>query len=240
MLNTTDFSVVAYERGSENPRIATWANDSVDPVGLAAGAGQAVTRAAVPDVPGAFILHDVLSFEECRRFIDLTEALGYLSDAAVSLPRSVRHNDNVTWVVDARTDGLLRARCAAMVGPEGVWQARGINARFRFYRYGPGDYFRAHTDGAWPGSRVIERRLIPNAMPDRYSRLTFLLLLSDHFEGGETRFWIDQNTTADVRIPAGSVLCFPHGTHPDHCLHASQSVRSGIKYMMRSDVLFDL
>ena len=33
-------------------------------------------------------------------------------------------------------------------------KALGINARFRFYRYQAGDYFKPHTDGAWPGSRA--------------------------------------------------------------------------------------
>ena len=39
-------------------------------------------------------------------------------------------------------------------------QALGLNARFRFYRYGPGDYFLPHTDGSWPGSRVRDGQLV--------------------------------------------------------------------------------
>ena len=54
-------------------------------------------------------------------------------------------------------------------------KALGINARFRFYRYNAQDYFKPHSDGAWPGSRVINNELITNAYPDRYSQMTFLI-----------------------------------------------------------------
>lgn len=244
------FYVVEREPGAENPSIPTWANDVPNPVGLDEASVVSVTRSDVSDVPGAFMLHDVLDREECRRFIETTEALGYLPDAAVSLPRSVRHNHNVTWVVDVRTDAIIWQRCGHLIEEENGKRALGINARFRFYRYEVGDFFSAHTDGAWPGSRVIGRRLIPNAYADRFSRLTFLVLLSDDFEGGSTHFRVNRHDPTiaagrleeaqmvDVRTPAGSVLCFPHGTHPLHCLHSSEPVVSGVKYIIRTDVLF--
>jgi hypothetical protein len=44
----------------------------------------------------------------------------------------------------------------------------------------------------------------------------------------------------DIRTPLGAALCFPHGMHPLHCLHSSQAIQSGVKYIIRSDVLFEL
>jgi hypothetical protein len=44
----------------------------------------------------------------------------------------------------------------------------------------------------------------------------------------------------DVRTPLGGALCFPHGVHPMHCVHGSAPVTSGVKYIIRSDVLFEL
>ena len=41
-----------------------------------------------------------------------------------------------------------------------------------------------------------------------------------------------------ARTPAGAALCFPHGGHPDHCLHAGEEVRSGLKYMVRTEILY--
>ena len=81
---------------------------------------------------------------------------------------------------------------------------------------------------------------------------TFLIFLSDEYEGGHTQFLVNKDNPerpgkngdninqVNVRTPAGSVLCFPHGTHPLHCLHGSEQIISGIKYIIRSDVLFEL
>ncbi|MBN3563803.1 2OG-Fe(II) oxygenase [Aliamphritea spongicola] len=253
---TDNFYVVAKEPGAEHPALPTWANRDVNPVQLAEKADWEITRTDVPAVPGAFQLHNVLSKEECERFIQLTESLGYLEDAAVSLPRQVRHNHNVTWVVDELTDGILWQRVHTLMGdPGNVFSGKkpvGINARFRFYRYEKGDYFKRHTDGDWPGSRVVNNQLLHDAYPDRWSRMTFLILLSEDFEGGATQFWVrnhdylnpethsKKTERIDIRTPAGSVLCFPHGSHPLHCLHGSEEILQGSKYIIRTDVLFEI
>ena len=248
------FYIVAREPGAENPALPTWANELSNPADLVVDYEGSVERRQIDQVPGAFQLTDVLSESECLRLIDLSESLGYLPDAAVSLPRSIRHNDNVTWVADQSTTEILWQRCADCMtdnldlfsGKEAV----GLNSRFRFYRYQKGDYFKPHTDGAWPGSKVVDKELITNAYTDRWSQLSFIVFLTDGYVGGHTQFHLktpssvlaanDGNPPAviNVRTPAGAVLCFPHGLHPLHCLHSSESILSGIKYIIRSDVLF--
>ncbi|WP_444943159.1 oxidoreductase [Microbulbifer sp. ZKSA006] len=248
-----DFFVIAREPGAEHPALPTWASRSQNPAALAEQASQAVSRRDIAEVPGAFQLLNVFSQEECRRLIDISETLGYLPDAAVSLPRQVRHNDSLTWVVDEITEGLIWQRCRDLAqdlnGDFGGREAVGINRRFRFYRYGEGDFFQFHTDGAWPGSRIDDNQLISNGYPDRYSEMTFLVLLSEDFEGGATRFRLnaddpllqprrDSVVDIDVRTPAGAVLCFPHGMHPLHRVHSSTLITAGIKYIIRTDMLF--
>ncbi|UTW47707.1 oxidoreductase [Bacterioplanoides sp. SCSIO 12839] len=252
-----DFYVVARESGAENPSLPTWASRVENPVRLDDDYDVSqISRREVPDVPGAYQLLNVLSRQETQRLIEASEALGYLKDAAVSLPREIRHNDNVTWVTDETTDTLLWQRVAHLAEQKlDIFNGKkplGINARFRFYRYQSGDYFQFHTDGDWPGSRVINNELITNAYPDRYSQMTFLIFLSEDFEGGATRFLVnaddpgkparrgDNVQEMDVRTPAGSVLCFPHGMHPLHCVHSSETIRSGVKYIIRTDMLFEL
>ena len=127
---------------------------------------------------------------------------------------------------------------------------QGLNKRFRFYKYDKGDFFKAHTDGSWTGSSIVDRKLISNAYPDRLSQMTFLIFLSENFEGGATQFLVDKNDPTkpaqkaedvklvDLMTPAGGVLCFPHGTHPLHCMHSSVEILSGVKYVIRTDVLF--
>jgi len=241
-----DFYVIARQPGAENPAIPTWASRVANPAQLADAAPAAVTRREVDGVPGAFQLLDVLAAAECARLVELTETIGYLEDAAVSLPRSIRHNHSATWVADDATVELLWRRCRALIHRSDDFEAKrplGLNARLRFYRYGAGDYFAAHTDGSWPGSRVVDGVLLDNAYPDRWSQLSLLLFLSDDFEGGATRFYVEGERSAasvDVRTPRGGALCFPHGVHPLHCVHGSEPVTRGVKYIIRSDVLFEL
>lgn len=251
-----DFYVVAKEPGAEHPALPTWAGHQTNPAQLSLEHQSDIKRIEIDEVPAAFQLLNVLSVEECQRLIEITESLGYLKDAAVSLPRDVRHNDNITWVVDEATDAIIWNRCKHLIADEKrIFSGKkplGINARFRFYRYHTGDFFKTHSDGAWPGSRVIKGELVADAYPDRWSQMTFLIFLSEDFEGGSTQFIINKNNpehpvlnmddvkTVNIRTPIGGVLCFPHGMHPLHRLHSSEKITAGIKYIIRSDVLYEV
>ena len=251
-----DFYIVAREPGAENHDIPTWASRGANPARLVRDHAAPVERREIDAVPGAFQLMNVLTVKECQRLCALSEALGYLEDAAVSLPRAIRHNDSFTWVADDETCDIIWQRCREQAHDDSDYNAGkavlGLNARFRFYRYGVGDYFAPHTDGSWPGSRVIDGELINNAYGDRWSQLSFLLFLSDGYAGGATQFHVskadparparhtDEAEIIDVRTPLGGALCFPHGTHPRHCMHSSQRITAGTKYIIRSDVLFEL
>ncbi|WP_338517161.1 oxidoreductase [Alteromonas gracilis] len=271
-----NFFVIAREPGAQNPAIPTWAAkrdnafllDSVDAgksVNFDADLSEAnakadqallATRNDIAEVPGAYQLLNVFSEAECSRFIETSEALGYLKDAAVSLPREIRHNDNVTIVVDDATERRIWQRVSALAEQHlSIFDGKkplGINTRFRFYRYQEGDYFKFHIDGDWPGSKVIGNNLVTNAYSDRYSKMTFLILLNDDFEGGETQFLVnadkpgeparrgDKQAHVNVRTPTGGVLLFPHGRHPLHCLHSSTPITKGVKYIIRTDMLFEL
>ena len=73
----------------------------------------------------------------------------------------------------------------------------------------------------------------------RHSWLTFLIYLTDDFEGGETEF-APQHRRGGVSVAPrrGSVLCFPHGYHPLSPLHRGAIVSRGVKYVARTDVLY--
>lgn len=253
-MNTDNFFVVAREPGAQNPAIPTWASRVDNGFSLKQGTSN-VSRIDHPDVPGAYQLFNILDEEEVQQFITLSESLGYLKDAAVSLPRDVRHNDNITIVVDDCTERLLWSRIADAVNQNlDIFDGKkpvGINTRFRFYRYQEDDFFKFHVDGDWPGSKVVGDELITDAYDDRYSKMTFLILLNDDFEGGETRFLVNQDTPeqpvrrgdptteVDVRTPSGGVLLFPHGRHPQSYIHSSNAITKGTKYIIRTDLLFE-
>ena len=250
-----DFFVAAYEMGAERTPVPTWASKTENPFGLDNAFGSAVQRIEVRSVPGTFQLVHLLTRDECRRFIETTEGLGYTEDASVSLPRSVRRNENLVWVADDATHDIIWERCKTLLHDGSNLfngkQPLGLNRRFRFYKYAEGDFFKPHTDGSWPGSRMVGDRLVADAYGDRQSQMSFLILLNETFTGGETAFYVDKNDPAKpakrnedvssvaVRTPAGGALCFPHGGHPLHCLHSSETIRSGAKYIIRTDLLFE-
>ncbi|MEM7468448.1 MAG: oxidoreductase [Pseudomonadota bacterium] len=256
LTNDHEFYVVAREPGAEHPSLPTWANKSPNPANLDARPPIPATVKKIAEVPGTFQILNLLSPEECARLVELTETLGYLPDAAVSLPRKIRHNDNVTWVADqASVNGLWQRAAFAFQNldiPLIDKPAVGLNARFRYYRYDKGDFFAPHTDGAWFGSAVVNEQLIGDAFGDRYSQYSLVLFLSDAFIGGRTEFYLNPKDPLEpletlenaniVRIatPIGGAICFPHGGHPWHRVHSSEPIRQGIKYIIRTDVLFAL
>lgn len=248
---SADLYIVAREPGFGPTPLPTWTDKpgTVNPFEERSSA--VVTRVDIPEVPGAFQLLNVLNDNEADNIVEIAEKLGFHQDSPVSLPHDVRHNENMNWVVSEEIDGVLWGRSKHLITETvGDQTATGINARFRFYRYGPGDYFSPHTDGAWPGSRVIDGKLVADAYDGQYSQFTYLIFLSDGYEGGRTQFLVskadptkpaktnDDVNIVNVRTPKGAVLCFPHGMHPQHCLHASEPIGEGTKYIIRSDILF--
>jgi len=123
----------------------------------------------------------------------------------------------------------------------------GINARWRCFRYSQGATYRAHIDGAWPGSGVAEG---PVYVEDSFgsgvtSRLTLLLYLNEGFQGGGTTFFLPREGVEgaidafSVEPRMGCALTFPHGDATGSLVHEGSSVsHGGVKYIIRSDVLY--
>jgi prolyl 4-hydroxylase len=171
---------------------------------------------------GIFTLDAVLNQAECEHYIQLTEGVGFEAATITTLSGqfemrpSVRNNDRVI-VDDAALGASLWARVreripATFRGQEAI----GLNERFRYYRYTPGQRFRLHADGAF-------RRDNGEA-----SLLTMMIYLNAGFTGGETKF-----REHIVTPQAGMALFFDH-----RLLHEGAEVLSGVKYVMRTDVMF--
>lgn len=164
----------------------------------------------------------VMSPEECRERIAWTEGQGY-DEAPVTTVRGPVMNPgfrNNTRVMedDPELAAWLWERLAGLVPAElEGWRAIGLNERFRYYRYEPGQYFRWHMDGAFKRS-PFERSLI-----------TLMVYLNEGFEGGTTDF--DQ--LGSIQPEEGMALLFEH-----HVLHQGGTVRSGVKYVLRTDVMY--
>lgn len=220
------------------------------PISTAAPGTDKVVRTDVPGVAGAFVMEHVLSWSECRQLIAVAEAMGYAPDEPLGTPQDTRAMGCV-WLADEAVGDALFQRCrahlpASLAGGDLV----GINARWRLYRYDPGNVYRRHVDGAWPGSGLVDGRLQYDAYGDRWSRLTFVLYLNEGFGGGATTFYYPGDTPGRLEEQAveprtGMVLCFPHGETADSGLpfapvHEGALVHSGRKYILRTDVLYRL
>lgn len=62
------------------------------------------------------------------------------------------------------------------------------------------------------------------------SERTFMIYLNDDFTGGQTAFY---EFDVDVAPRLGMALVFQH-----RLLHEGCTVRSGVKYVLRSDVMY--
>jgi prolyl 4-hydroxylase len=168
-----------------------------------------------------FTVADFFDASECDGYIQLSESRGF-GDAPIetasgpAMIKDVRNNSRV--MVDDLSLAQLVWQRAAQYVPQTLagHRAIGVNERFRFYRYDPGQTFRWHRDG------YFER---PNR---ERSRLTLMVYLNDDFEGGETRF-----EQVVIKPLTGKALFFVH-----HLLHEGAEVKRGRKYVLRTDVMY--
>ncbi len=169
-----------------------------------------------------FVIHDFLSAKECEEYIRIGEAKGF-ADAPITTSRGfemrkdIRNNTRVI-MDNVELAAQLWERAAPWITPYRQRTPIGLNERFRFYRYEPGQRFAPHYDGAF------ER---DNGESSEYS---FLIYLNEGFTGGHTLF---DRPALDINPVAGSVLVFQH-----HQLHEGAVLERGVKYVLRSDVMF--
>jgi hypothetical protein len=173
-----------------------------------------------------------LSLAECDEYIQWGEATGF-EEATVTtasgmlMMKRVRNNDRV-MVDDPERAQALYHRLAAHLAPrfQRIWVPIALNERLRVYRYDVGQQFEWHRDGYFRRSN------------DEWSLFTFMVYLSDDFEGGATSFSINDIGVAPdgmLRIAPkkGTALLFHHPI-----VHRGDAVTAGRKYVLRTDVMY--
>jgi 2OG-Fe(II) oxygenase superfamily len=215
-------------------------------------AASPVVRCDVPFVPGAFVMHDAVSAVECRRILSVAHKMGFTKEASYSTSgeSSSPAADGVVWIVNDGTLAELFARVSPLLPPILCGgKLVGLNARWRIYHYRVGAVYRPHIDGAWTGSGIVDGVYVKDVYKNANvtSRLTFLFYLNDDFDDGATTFYAPSHelnciSARSVAPIQGSILCFPHGHGVDNVglVHEGSAVTRGSKYVMRSDVLYDV
>lgn len=211
----------------------------------------AMTHHKHPSVPGLSLAKNLLSPEECRAIIAAGERANFIPDAPLREDGDISIlAHNFYWVVDTAFHDILWSRISQFVPPKMDGRiARGINRRFRVYRYVPGAEYRCHIDGAWPPSGILaDDTYVYDSSPKdkkQSSLFTFLIYLNDEFEGGETTFFIPAQKEGTlnaypVKPVMGAVAMFPHGETRGALLHEGTGVRKGAKYIIRTDIEYDV
>ena len=170
---------------------------------------------------GIYTISNLFTAEECQDLIAFTEGIGYeaapITTSSGFVMRPDTRNNSRVILDDAQRAEALWQRVRAEVPQflEGR-QAIGLNERFRFYRYDPGERFAPHIDGPYRRGNGEE------------SLLSFMVYLNGGFSGGETNFG-----GVCVTPETGLGLLFDH-----YLLHEGTAVTSGRKYVLRSDVMY--
>ena len=184
---------------------------------------EAIRARLLAKEPVVWTVPDVLSAAECDALIARIEregpAAAPISTAAgFVMNTGVRNNDRV--MID---DAALATRVFERVRPTlpAIIRDRvavGANERLRCYRYRQGQRFKPHFDGSFRRSE------------DEESELTLMVYLNDGFSGGQTAF----PDLEQVIVPRrGMALLFFH-----MLLHEGCEVTGGVKYALRSDVMY--
>lgn len=189
----------------------------------------------------AIVIDDVFTKEECQEMIDMTEKIGY-TEALVGYDqvRVVESRNNWRCMVDdPKLADVIFQRIKSFL-PK-TWLSNtldSLNERLRFLKYNPGEYFKPHNDGNYV-----------NYSKTKISYITIHLYLNDVEEGGETTFTTEKPDynhnyyknknlvkpikTLSVKPKIGRILIFEQ-----HLLHEGSELKKGLKYTMRTDVMY--
>ncbi len=190
-----------------------------------------------------YALHGVLRPSECRRVVAAAEERGFefagLAVGGDEYRVNARARNNLRVIFEDRAMAAViweRVRSSLEPRHERA-ELLGLNWRFRVYKYEVGQRFAPHYD---------VRTSLPGGGETRCS---FVLYLSDDCEGGETRFFERKDRASRrgkhrgrkfnnrerfaVAPRVGSALVFDH-----LLLHEGAAVTRGVKYAMRSDVIY--
>lgn len=171
-------------------------------------------------IPG-FLLPD-----ECACWIKFAEETGF-EETKHPAAAGYAHRDNGrlqftdTFVASLIFERMRKAlpTCSGKI-------AVGCSSNIRIYRYFEGQRFGKHIDDS-----NFEKET------GSWSEFTLLLYLNEVNLGGETVFY-DGSKKAVLTVSPVAGLALIHG-HGERCmLHEGRSVKRGVKYLLRTDVLY--
>lgn len=170
-----------------------------------------------------FMIEDFFSKKDCDELICWSEQQKF-EEAKVNIQgnqtmlKGVRNNDRLMFIDFGKSEKLwelIQPYCEPIVGKS---KAIGLNEMFRIYKYSEGQKFKKHYDGSYERNEF------------EFSIYTFMIYLNDNFEGGNT--WFKE---FEIKPKTGTALVFNHDL-----LHEGMEITKGIKYVLRTDIMYQL
>ncbi|KAF9476339.1 hypothetical protein BDN70DRAFT_812482 [Pholiota conissans] len=190
------------------------------------------------------IIDDLFSPAECKAFVKFIDSLPL--ELTPPKKRGEAERVNQRFSVSSpdfaeRLHALLAPHLPSFPYPSSMRRAPllteprkpdSCNSNIRVYKYAPAQYFGPHYDDSVRDSVT--------GLKSEWTLLIYLTGIEDGVEGGETLFYKEEKgKPREVITPAlkrGTALLHRHGQ--DCMLHEGSPVRSGTKYVLRSDLMF--
>ena len=184
------------------------------------------------------LIDQLLSGSECEGLLKAAEFYGF---GVTNYPKDYRGNLRLT-VDDSSLAKAVWKRLESVV-PQSVeecgnkYEAVGLNERWRLAKYLPGDQFQQHEDAYFEDDSG-------GFLQGRKSMYTVNIYLNDGCTGGSTAFEFEEGQSPLVRtydVVPKTGLCLLFRQPPaQHYLHEGKRVEGGLKYLLRSDVMYRL
>ncbi|KAK0739945.1 hypothetical protein B0T21DRAFT_284723 [Apiosordaria backusii] len=121
----------------------------------------------------------------------------------------------------------------------GKWVMRRMNERLRFLRYERGGFFQPHCDSPFTlqcdDDKVVKTLFTVHIYLNDCKATAEDPDSTELVGGATTLFSSDEKRRYDVECKAGRVLIFQHSA----VLHSGDEVKKGVKFTVRSDVLYE-
>jgi len=200
----------------------------------------------------AIVIDNAFSEEDCQKLISAAEESGPWEVAAVNGPGGIgyvnvsyRNSSRILFDTPELADWIMQKllpyapeletassdRFNDILGSRGTKkvQLSKVNERLRFLKYGPGQFFKPHCDGAYfpPDESEISY----------YTIQIYLSGDAESLQGGATRFMTGgykPKRFIDVPPRVGRVLIFEQ----DSLFHSGEEVISGEKIAVRTEFMY--
>jgi hypothetical protein len=187
------------------------------------------------------LLPGFLSAETCSRYVRYFSTLPLVKPGPPGRDEATRTNSRLA-VEDTEFARRLFSQTGLLEAVKGwevkvgkrVLTVRGLHSKIRIYRYDEGTFFGRHYDESTRDSAT--------GFVSYWTLLVYLTGREDGVEGGETVFYLPggrkgQEKEIVVDIERGLALLHRHGGS-DCLLHEGRTVTKGVKWVLRSDLVF--